>query len=304
MKRARQSNVMSVDVEEHFQVSAFEGSIPRDSWDAIPSRVDRNTERLLDLFDEAGVRATFFVLGWIAERRPALVRRIADRGHEIASHGYSHRLIYRQSPEDFREETERSRRILQDASGQPVEGYRAASFSIRRTNLWALDVLASVGFRYDSSVFPVVHDRYGMPGAPRHIYRLETPGGSELIEIPPSTLRLGRATLPIAGGGYLRIFPIGLTRWAITRLNRREGRPAVVYVHPWEVDPEQPRMTGPLVSRLRHYTGLATTARKLKVLAATFRFATMGEAVDDHGVDSLERFSPSAGRPSPAGDVN
>ena len=278
-------NAMTVDVEEHFQVSAFAGSVSRESWATLPSRVEANTERVLDLFDRAGLRATFFVLGWVGERHPRLVRRIAERGHEVASHGYSHRLIYRQSPDEFREETRRSRRLLQDASGQPVDGYRAASFSIRRSNLWALDVLAEAGFRYDSSVFPVVHDRYGIPGAPRRIHRLATPGGADIVEVPPSTVRLGRLTLPAAGGGYLRIFPGWVTRWAIDRLNRREGRAAVVYFHPWEVDPDQPRMRGPALSRFRHYTGLRTTTTKLEAMAARFAFGTMRDVIAASGVE-------------------
>ena len=271
-------NGMTVDVEEHFQVSAFEGVVSRDSWPRQPSRVLDNTSRLLDLFDRQQTKATFFVLGWIGERYPALVRQIADRGHEIASHGYSHRLVYDQAERDFREETRRSRRVLQDASGQPVLGYRAASFSIGRANLWALDVLAEAGFRYDSSLFPIVHDRYGIPGAPRRIHELTTPRGEKLIEVPPSTVSVLGTNLPIGGGGYLRIFPLVLTKWAFRRLNR-EGMPAIVYVHPWEIDPDQPRLNATALSRCRHYTGLRTTAPKLRELASTFRFGTLKEVL-------------------------
>ena len=271
-------NVMSVDVEEHFQVSAFERTISRESWPDHESRVRDNTRRLLDLFDEVGVSATFFVLGWVAERHPGLVREIAERGHEVASHGYSHRLVYEQSEDDFRRETVRSRSLLQDASGQPVIGYRAASFSIGWKNLWALDVLAESGFRYDSSLFPIVHDRYGIPGAPRTIREMPTPSGATLVEIPPSTVRVLGRPWPIGGGGYLRLFPWGLTRWAFRRLNR-EGMPAIVYVHPWEVDPEQPRVPAPWVSRFRHYTGLRTTAGKLRRLTRTFRFGTVRDVL-------------------------
>ncbi|HKQ60682.1 MAG TPA: XrtA system polysaccharide deacetylase [Candidatus Polarisedimenticolaceae bacterium] len=273
-------NAISVDVEEHFQVSAFEGAIPRDDWASQPSRVEANTERLLELFAAAGVQATFFVLGWLAERRPKLVARLAEQGHEIACHGYSHHLVYRQRPEEFREETLRARRILQDASGQPVRGYRAASFSIGRANLWALDVLAEAGFDYDSSLFPVIHDRYGMPGAPRQIHRVTTPAGRTLVEVPPSTLAFGPATFPVAGGGYLRIYPQALTRWAIRRLNRRERMPAIVYLHPWELDPDQPRLQGPLSSRLRHYTGLSRFEAKLRRLLSEFRFGSMAQVID------------------------
>ena len=269
-------NVMSVDVEEHFQVSAFERTVDRESWPRQPSRVRGNTTRLLELFDELGVKTTFFVLGWVAERDPDLVRQIAERGHEVASHGYSHRLVYEQTPEEFRRETERSRSLLQDCSGQPVQGYRAASFSIGWRNLWALDALADAGFEYDSSLFPIVHDRYGIPGAPRTIRRVTTPNGATLVEVPPSTIRvLGRA-LPVGGGGYLRLFPWPFTRWAFRRLNR-EGMPAIVYVHPWEIDVDQPRVRAPLVSRFRHYTGLRTTAAKLRSLASSFRFGTVRE---------------------------
>jgi polysaccharide deacetylase family protein (PEP-CTERM system associated) len=276
-------NAMTVDVEEHFQVSAFERVIERESWSDRPSRVQANTERLLDLFEETGVRATFFVLGWIAQRKPDLVRRIADRGHEIGSHGYSHSLVYDQQPEVFREETARSKILLEEIAGRPVTGYRAASFSIGWRNLWALDVLAELGFRYDSSLFPVYHDRYGMPGAPRRIHEVTTPGGSTLVEVPPSTLRFGRANLPVAGGGYLRLFPELLSHWAIRRLNRREGMPAVVYVHPWELDPAQPRIRAPLLSRLRHYGGLRGMEAKLRRLLVRFRFGPVERVIEEAG---------------------
>jgi polysaccharide deacetylase family protein (PEP-CTERM system associated) len=270
-------NAMTVDVEEHFQVSGFEGTVRREDWASLPSRVSENTERLLDLFDETRIQATFFVLGWVAERHPRLVRSIADRGHEIASHGYSHRLAYSQTLEEFRHETLLSKRLLEDASGRTVSGYRAASFSIDGRNLWALDVLAEAGFTYDSSLFPVRHDRYGIPGAPRHPYRARTPRGASLIEVPPSTLRVGNAVLPVAGGGYLRLYPLALTLWAISRIHRTDRMPVVIYVHPWETDPSQPRIAAPLLSRLRHYVGLAGTLPKLRRLAARFRFGPMSE---------------------------
>ncbi len=286
---------MTVDVEEHFQVSAFAAVVAREAWATLPSRVEANTGRLLDLFDEAGARATFFVLGWVAERHPALVRRIADRGHEIGSHGYGHRLIYDQQPGEFREEIVRSRKILQDASGQPVAGHRAASFSIGRRNLWALDVLADAGFAYDSSLYPVVHDRYGIPGAPRAIYRVKTRSGASLLEVPPSTVRLGRAVLPVAGGGYLRIYPFPFTSWAVRRLNGAESMPAVVYVHPWEVDPDQPRIRASALSRFRHYWGLSTTARKLRSLLRRFPFGAMCDVLERRG--DIPEVSLDTGRP-------
>jgi polysaccharide deacetylase family protein (PEP-CTERM system associated) len=272
-------NAMTIDVEEHFQVSAFEGVVDRRDWDALPSRVEANTKRLLDLLDSSGVRATLFVLGWIAERHGRLVREVADRGHEVACHGYEHRLVHTTTADEFAREVTQSRRILQDLSGQPVRGYRAASFSIGRRNLWALDVLAEAGFEYDSSLFPIVHDRYGVPGGVRHIHRLRTSRGNRLTEVPPSTASLGRLVLPLGGGGYLRLYPLALTAWLIRRLNTKERMPAVVYVHPWEVDPEQPRVRAPLRSRFRHYNGLATTAPKLRRLVAEFRFTTMEDVI-------------------------
>jgi polysaccharide deacetylase family protein (PEP-CTERM system associated) len=273
-------NAMTVDVEEHFQVSGFENAIRRDDWDVIPSRVEANTSRLLDFFDEVQVKATFFVLGWIAERHRGLIRGIAERGHEVGSHGYSHRLIYTQAPEEFREETVRSKALLEDVTGSEIRGYRAASFSIGRANLWALDVLAEAGFHYDSSLFPIVHDRYGIPGAARHMRIVKTPGGGRIVEVPPSTIRLGRLVVPFGGGGYLRLFPSGWTRWAIGRLNARETMPAVVYVHPGEVDPHQPRVAAPLRSRFRHYVGLNTTLLKLRKLTTAHRFGTMLALID------------------------
>ncbi len=273
-------HAMTIDVEEHFQVSAFEGVVPREDWETLPSRVEANTERLLDLYDACGVRCTFFVLGWVAERYPELVRRIAERGHEIGSHGFSHRLIYNQTPEEFAAEAKRSRDFLREVSGQPVYGYRAASFSITRRSLWALDALVEAGYRYDSSVFPVLHDRYGVPGARKEIHRLKTPSGAELVEVPPSTMTLGKATLPVAGGGYLRIYPRMLTRWAVGNMDRAR-RPAIVYVHPWEVDPEQPRVRGAsLKSRFRHYWGLKTTGPKLRELMQRHRFGTMQQVIE------------------------
>ncbi len=287
-------NAMTVDVEEHFQVSAFEGVVRREDWESIPSRVEANTMRLLGLFSEADVKATFFILGWIGERYPRLVRKIADSGHEIASHGYSHKLAYEQEPAEFRNETILSKRILQDSSGQPVLGYRAASFSIVRRNLWALDILAEAGFSYDSSLFPVVHHRYGIPGSPRRIHRLRTPGGMTLIEVPPSTFAFGKVMIPIVGGGYLRIYPAAISRRAVGWLNRRERIPAVVYVHPWEVDPEQPRIRGSFLSQLRHYWGLRTTMGKLRDLMARYRFGPIREVMRQ--VDLCERVDVLAGK--------
>jgi polysaccharide deacetylase family protein (PEP-CTERM system associated) len=254
----------------------------------MESRVEANTDRLLQLFSDFDVRATFFTLGWIAQRYPDLVKRISDQGHEIGCHGFDHRLIFDQTPDQFRQELTLSKQLLEQACGQTVSGYRAASFSITRKSLWALDVLAEAGFRYDSSIFPVYHDRYGMPGAPRNIYRLETSGGGELIEFPPSTIRWARLVLPVAGGGYLRILPFALTRWAIRRLNRRDRMPANVYLHPWEVDPDQPPISAPLKSRLRHYTNLGATENRLRVLMRRYRFGSMRDVIEQHANAGLE----------------
>ncbi|MCP3981352.1 MAG: DUF3473 domain-containing protein [bacterium] len=279
-KRTPTLNAFSVDVEEHFQVSAFARVVRRDGWDSRPSRVEANTDRILDLLDEYDVKGTFFILGWVGERRPQLVRRIAERGHEIGSHGYSHRLIYTQTPDEFRDEAVRAKRLLEDACGCEVRGHRAASFSITRQSLWALDILVEAGFAYDSSLFPVVHDLYGIPGAPRGICRLKTPAGTTILEVPPSTLRLGKAIVPVAGGGYFRIYPYWVTRRAVRRLNRDESMPAIVYLHPWEVDPGQPRIQAPIKSRLRHYSRLHTTEPKLRRLFREFSFGPMQAVID------------------------
>lgn len=272
-------NAMTVDVEEYFQVSAFEKVVARSEWPALPSRIEDNTREILDLFDEFEVHATFFVLGWIAERHPDVVERIAARGHEIACHGYDHRLLYHLDRETLLRETSRARRILQDLSGQPVAGYRAASFSIGAGNLWALDVLVEAGFTYDSSIFPIVHDRYGLPGSPRRIHTLRTPDGHELIEIPPSTIRLGRLVLPVLGGGYLRLLPARVSRWAIDRLNGGEGIPAVVYVHPWELDPHQPRIRAGSLNHWRHHVGIRTVGDKLRRLMRERRFGPVRDVI-------------------------
>jgi len=265
-------NIASVDVEDFFHVEAFAGVIDRAQWADYTPRVEANTRRLLDLFDETGVRGTFFVLGWVAERFPGLVREIAARGHEPACHSYWHRLIYTLTPEEFREDTLRAKRVIEDACGQQVTGYRAPSFSVTRRCLWALEILAESGFRYDSSVFPVTHDVYGVPDAPRHPFIVSTASGP-ILEYPLTTFRVpwnGASTgpnLPVAGGGYLRLLPAWYTRWGVHRA-WDEGLPIISYVHPWEVDPEQPRVPAPFKSRLRHYTNLNRTASRLRELYA------------------------------------
>jgi polysaccharide deacetylase family protein (PEP-CTERM system associated) len=263
------TNALSIDVEDYFQVSAFEARIDRDSWDALPCRVEHNVARVLDLLGELRCQATFFVLGWIAHRYPELIRTIADAGHEIASHGYAHRRATEQAPQDFLDDVRRTKRLLEDIAGCSVIGYRAPSFSICERNLWAFDCLVEAGYRYSSSVYPVYHDHYGMPDAPRFAHRL--PNG--LIEVPLTTARVFGMNLPAGGGGYFRLAPYRVSRWAIARVNRREQRPAIFYVHPWELDPEQPRVDGVrLSSRLRHYLNLDKTEPRLRRLIGDFRW--------------------------------
>jgi polysaccharide deacetylase family protein (PEP-CTERM system associated) len=271
-------NAMTVDVEDYFQVSAFEGMAPRHRWDQFESRVSANTDRLLSLFAENGVKATFFVLGWVAERQRDLVRRIADSGHEIASHGYAHRLIYDLTKATFREDTRRAKGLLEDATGRPVIGYRAPSYSITPRSLWALDILIEEGFRYDASIFPIHHDRYGIPVSPRHPYVIDRDGGS-LIEAPASTVRTGPFNLPIGGGGYFRLLPYGWTRWGIGHINRSERRPCIFYLHPWEIDPAQPRLRCSWLGRLRHYRNLDQTEQRLRRLLGEFSFGPMSQVL-------------------------
>jgi polysaccharide deacetylase family protein (PEP-CTERM system associated) len=282
-------NAMTVDVEDYFHVSAFQDTVPRALWDRLESRVVRNTRRLLELFEQRDTRATFFVLGWVAERHPSLVREIAAAGHELASHGYGHRLVYEQSPREFREDIRRSRDVIAAAAGVTVHGYRAPSFSITKQSLWALDIIHEEGFAYDASVFPVRHDRYGLPSAPRHFHALEQRTGT-LWECPGSTVRIGGVNLPVGGGGYFRLLPYAWTRWGMSRVNNKEGRATVFYLHPWEIDPDQPRLNGSLLSRYRHYTNLSRTEKRLKRLLSDFRFAPLSELlVQTHAKTGIDR---------------
>lgn len=279
-------HAMTVDVEDWFQVQAFFGTIDRKDWDRLPRRVERNTDRVLELFGEAGVKGTFFTLGWVAERHPELVRRIVAAGHELASHGVAHFRADEQSPETFREDVRRSKRVLEDIGGGPVAGYRAASFSIGATNLWAFDVLAEEGYSYSSSVYPVKHDLYGAPDAPRFPYR--PIAGSWFREYPITTIRIAGRNLPCGGGGYFRLLPYGLVRFALRRGVEAERRPVVFYFHPWEIDPGQPRQArAPLKSRLRHYTNLSRVEGKLTRLLREFAWDRMDRV--------LEAQLPSAG---------
>lgn len=286
-------NALSFDVEDYFQVSALASVIDRSTWDAQPSRVAENTARLLDILAARGIRATFFVLGWVAERHPRIVRAIAAAGHEVACHGYSHELIYRQSPETFRQETGRARRVLEDQAQSRIRGYRAATWSITRDSLWALDVLCDEDFEYDSSIFPTHHDFYGISDAPRAPHRLTLRSGGQLLEFPPSTLRFGTINVPVAGGGYFRVLPLAVTRWAMRRING-EGLPFLFYLHPWEIDPDQPRFKVGLKSRFRHYTNIAGCQYKLDVLLAEFPMGPVWEvlrttALHDREIASYSR---------------
>ncbi|MDP4546409.1 XrtA system polysaccharide deacetylase [Marinobacter sp. MDS2] len=294
----RIQNALTIDVEDYFQVAALAEAVDYDDWASMEYRVEANTDRILSLFDEAGVKGTFFTLGWVAERSPEMVKRIAAAGHEVASHGYSHQLIYNQTPDVFREETIRSKKILEDIVQAPVTGYRAASYSITNESRWALDILAEQGFTWDSSIFPVHHDRYGMPGTPRWPHRLTTDKGYELAEFPLSTLKFPGYNLPIAGGGYFRLFPYWFSRMGLGSINR-QGKPFVFYLHPWEVDPEQPRLDVKWFSRFRHYNNLDVCEQRLATLLSDFRFTTMSKVLENEGV--LDRSLNTLGSDSVAG---
>jgi polysaccharide deacetylase family protein (PEP-CTERM system associated) len=268
-------NALTVDVEEYFQVAAFERTIARSAWDTLESRVECNTGRVLDLFASRGAKATFFVLGWIAERHPAIVRRIVQDGHELASHGYDHTRVHQFTPEEFRADVTRTKAILEDLGGIAVRGYRAPSYSINRRNLWALDVLQETGHAYSSSIYPIRHDLYGMPDAPRFPFRLKSDG---ILEIPVTTVRVGARNLPCGGGGYFRLLPYPAFRWMLQRVNQNDRQAGLFYFHPWEVDPEQPRVEGaPLRSRFRHYLNLGTMESRLRQLLHDFRWGRMDE---------------------------
>jgi polysaccharide deacetylase family protein (PEP-CTERM system associated) len=291
MSSPRIINAMTIDVEDYFHANALAEAAPISRWEQLDSRVEPNTDRLLDLFARVGITGTFFVLGWVAERYPSIVRRIRAAGHEVASHGYWHQLIYDLPPDRFRDDVRRSKALLEDLTGAAVRGYRAPSYSITTRSLWALDVLIEEGYEYDASIFPIRHDRYGIPDAPRHPHRLTRDAGW-LIEAPPSTVRLVGTNLPIAGGGYFRLLPYGWTRWGIARVNRIERRPVIFYLHPWEVDPDQPRMAVNRVSRFRHYRNLHLTASRLERLLRDFAFGPLA--------DVLRNAAPFAAAHSPA----
>lgn len=264
-------NALSVDVEDYFQVSAFAPHIPRAQWDALPCRIERNVDLILDLLDQSGSKATFFTLGWIAERYPQVVRRIVDNGHELASHGYGHERASDLTPAGFREDVTRAKRILEDLGGVGVRGYRAPSFSIDHRNWWAVAELEEAGYAYSSSIYPVRHDHYGMPDAPRFPHR---PNGERgILEIPPTTLPVFGRNLPAAGGGWFRLLPYEMSRWMLKRVNACDGAPCMFYFHPWEVDPGQPRPRGvSMKTRFRHYVNLGRTAGRLRRLLTDFEW--------------------------------
>lgn len=271
-------NALSVDVEDWFHVGAFESTISRSCWDGLTHRVERNTDAVLALFAEADVSATFFTLGWVAERYPALVRRISEAGHEVASHGYDHARVFSLTPEEFRADLRRSRALLEDASGEKVIGYRAPSFSIDHRTPWAHAILAEEGYLYSSSVAPIRHDHYGWPESPRFAWR--PVADNALLELPVTTAEFGGRRLAAGGGGFFRLLPYGFSRWAIRQVNEREQRPAIIYFHPWEIDPGQPRVAGaPLRSRLRHYSNLSVMAGKLRRLTRDFSWTRVDALV-------------------------
>jgi polysaccharide deacetylase family protein (PEP-CTERM system associated) len=267
-------NAMTVDVEDYFQVSAFEGVVPRADWDRIPNRVAHNTMRILELLDQHDAKCTFFMLGWVAERNPELIREIVSAGHELASHGYSHTRVTQQSPTQFREDVTRTKARLEELSGLEVRGYRAASYSIGTANLWALDVLAEVGHSYSSSIYPIKHDLYGIPDAPR--FKFYPRGANGVLEIPVTTVELGGRRFPCGGGGFFRLYPYALSRWAIRHVNESEAQSALFYFHPWEIDPDQPRQGNlSMKTRVRHYINLARTEGRLSSLLTDFRWDRM-----------------------------
>ena len=282
------TNALTVDVEDYFQVSAFAPYIRRDEWDRRECRVERNVERILAMMSERQCKATFFTLGWVAERYPQLVRRIVDQGHELASHGYGHERASDLDRNAFAQDITRAKRLLEDIAGAPVQGYRAPSFSIGTQNLWAFDSLAQAGYRYSSSIYPIKHDHYGMPDSPRFAYRL----ACGLLEIPVTTLRMMSRNLPSSGGGYFRLLPYGLSRWMIRRINTVDREPAIFYFHPWEIDVDQPRVAGiDAKTRFRHYVNIPRMESRLQQLMGDFRWGRMDHIflAREHAEASLVR---------------
>jgi polysaccharide deacetylase family protein (PEP-CTERM system associated) len=281
-------NAMTIDVEDYFHVTAFAKTIHASQWGSFESRVHTNTMRILELLENANTKATFFVLGWVGERNPRLVREILGQGHEVACHGFSHKLIYTQSVKEFTQETARAKGLLEDITGNEVAGYRAASFSITAKSLWALDVLGKLGFCYDSSIVPAKHDVYGLTTASAVPHTLVLTDGSTLGEFPPSTLSVANYRVPIGGGGYFRFFPYWLSRWALKRINSRDEVPFSFYMHPWEIDPDQPRIATSLRSTFRHYNNLRKFEPRLERLLREFRFNTMKSCIDNIPLEEID----------------
>nr|WP_324257487.1 XrtA system polysaccharide deacetylase [Cellvibrio fontiphilus] len=280
MKQNAITHAMTVDVEDYYHVAAFAKVIKPGEWDNWPARVEQNTERLLQLFADHNIKITFFILGWVAEKYPQLVKSIHQQGHEIASHGFSHQLIYTQTPEVFRAETAKSKQILEDLTQTPITGYRAASYSITRKSLWALDILAELGFTWDSSIFPTRHDNYGIPGSPEEPYRIITSSGASLVEFPLTTAKVLGQSIPAAGGGYFRQYPYALSKWLFERASLNQSKPQIFYLHPWEIDPDQPRVpNASWFSNFRHYTNLKRCLPRLEKMLGDFHFGTMSESL-------------------------
>jgi len=278
------TNALTVDVEDYYHVTAFSKTIKKENWCNYESRVEKNTYRLLEIYSEKKIKGTFFVLGWVAKKYPHLVRAIAADGHEVACHGYSHQLIYNQTPKIFREETIAAKSILEEQAQTFICGYRAASYSITKRSEWALDILAEIGFVYDSSIFPTHHDLYGMPGTPIFPYDISAKNGRTIVEFPLTTLKLANYQVPVAGGGYFRLYPYLITRTALRYINVKENNPFVFYIHPWEIDPKQPRIKAGLTSRFRHYNNLDKCEKRLIRLLDDFSFSPMRDVLAGLGL--------------------
>lgn len=282
-------HILSVDVEDYFQVEAFANEVPRGAWDNWPSRVVQNTRRILDLFERHDAKGTFFFLGWVANRFPGLVREVRAQGHELACHSYWHRRVCSLSPSEFREDVRISKDAIEQAGGVPVYGYRAPSWSIKQGSLWALDVLGEEGFLYDSSIYPIRHDLYGIPHAPRFAYIHQCDNGTQLTEVPPPTIRIAGCNLPGAGGGYFRVFPFCYTEWVFRAFEQHYRKPVVTYFHPWEFDPEQPRISAGFKSKFRHYTNLGIAEKRLSLLLQRYSFQSIGAALATRELCAVER---------------
>jgi polysaccharide deacetylase family protein (PEP-CTERM system associated) len=293
-------NALTFDLEDYMHVSAFSDHMPAAKWNDCVSRLEHNTDRLLEMLDGSGCSSTFFVLGWVAQKYPKVIQRIASLGHEIACHSMWHRTVSDMTPAVFRSDSQEAKTLLEDLCGKPVKGYRAPSFSITKKSWWALEILREIGFTYDSSIFPVKHPNYGVVEVSRFPHIVQTPAGN-LVEFPLPTLQVGKKRAPFGGGAYFRILPYAYTRWGINHINDRETRPVCVYLHPWEIDGDQPRMKGRLTSRLRHYMGLRGTESKLRNLLRDFQFVPLDVLVEEWGIRENPTFSTS-GVPSPPGD--